>query len=442
MGKTTGPTWQKFRCPPLSAHRREQIMKEANVACDELLKFSAGELFACCMDDEEDDLPLMRVPPLSQGSQTSLSRMVSSGSMGGATPMDWEYADQIESVRVEKIKVRSENKKSIYYFRGITQMEATLDEIMELYQVDSDQPNVQLEKKLTPDLLHSVLLYEIKPYDFHDQTVFIGIRWSAMRSPYLLIRHRDYCYLECQRRFILPDGRRGFARCLHSVKIKCCPDMEKSHGFVRASMYRSGLVFVESRRDRRTLEVVQAVYTDLKGSVPQWVASMGVRSSIMNLEHLKKYVSMKRVANQAFVRRSQMMARGRVKTCFACADDIGTFKRRYNCQKCGEVICSRCKLNINAEIPVVGKMKLTICSLCSLAINRSALPDPAGNGGQGSASLSRALGERPCSASPFHSSREDDEPVYHRKRAFSMNSFHTACLDNTTIYGSVLATEV
>ncbi|DAZ94635.1 TPA: hypothetical protein N0F65_010722 [Lagenidium giganteum] len=431
MGKNSPPAWSKFRCPPLTASRREQIKNEANVACDELLRFSAGELLAC---PEEDELRLAASLGDSHHSMHSL------GSVPPPPGLDWEYADQIESIRVEKIKVRSENKKAIYYFRGITQMEASIDEIMELYQVDAEQPNVQLEKKLTPDLLHSMLLYEIKPYDFQDQTVFIGIRWSAVRSPYVLVRNRDYCYLECQRRFSLADGRRGFVRCLHSVKIKCCPDLEKSHGFVRASMYRSGLVFVESRRDRRTLDVVQAVYTDLKGSVPQFVASMGIRNTILNLEHLKKYVNMKRVANQSFVRHSQLMSRGKVRTCFVCVDDIGTFKRRYNCQKCGEVICGRCKLTINAEIPVVGKMKLTICSLCSLAINRSVLTDPAGNDGQGSASLSRALGERPYSASPLYKNSSLADDRFNRKRAFSMNSFHTACLDQTTIYGSILTT--
>jgi hypothetical protein len=312
--KSKQPKWKKFHCPPLSSSRREQITHEANRACDELLRFSAGEAFSSgtgsSLDSDEDQF------------QDGLK---------------WEYTEQVESVRVEKVKVKSEGRKGVYYFRGITQVEATMEEIMELYEVDMQHPNMQLEKKLSPDILHSVVLYEIQRYRPEDSTVFIGIRWSAVRSAYVLVRNRDYCYLEIQRRFTLPDGRRGFARCLHSVKIKACPDMEKTHGFVRGSMYRSGIVFIESKRDRKTLDIVQAVYTDLKGNVPQWVAAKGLRQRLMSLEHLKKYVNMKRVANQTFARRSQLMAPGKVKTCFVCVDDIGTFRRRYNCQKCGEV---------------------------------------------------------------------------------------------------------
>lgn len=321
--KSSQPKWKKFRCPPLSAKRVQQIAQEANLACDELLRFSAGEVFGSDTGDDTRD---------GSGGSNSSSDFV-------PEELKWEFAEQVDSIRVEKVRVRSESKKAaVYYFRGVTTMEATaLEDIMELYEVDVEHPNVQLETKLSPDMLHSVILYEIKPYNFHDNTVFIGIRWSALRSPYFLVRNRDYCYLEIQRRFTLPDGRRGFARCLHSVKIKSCPDMEKSHGFVRGSMYRSGLVFIESRRDRRTLDVVQAVYTDLKGNVPKFVTASGLRHRLMNLEHLKKYVSMKRVANQTFARRSQMMAPDKVKTCFVCVDDIGTFQRRYNCQKCGEV---------------------------------------------------------------------------------------------------------
>ncbi|TMW67936.1 hypothetical protein Poli38472_007608 [Pythium oligandrum] len=412
MAKKQQTKLKKFRCPPLSSSRKDQIKQEANVACDELLKFSAAEIF--------NDSPDM-------------------DTMTGVEGLKWEYEEQLDSVRIEKVKVKSENKKSIHYFRGVTQIEATLDEIMELYEVDMEHPNVMLENKLTPDLLHSVILYEIKPYNFHENTMFIGIRWSALRSPYVLVRNRDYCYLEIQRRFTLPDGRQGFTRCHHSVKIKSCPDMEKSHGFVRASMYRSGLVFVESRRDRRMLDCVQAVYTDLKGNVPQWVASLGIRARMMNLEHLKKHISMKRVANQTFARRSQMMAPSKVKTCFVCVDDIGAFKRKYNCHKCGEVICGRCKVVMNADIPVVGKMKLTICSLCSLAINRNLMPDSSGSNDL------RSLGDRPFSVTPGQAfdALLQDQPPLGRRRAQSLNSFHTANFDETsTVHGSLLSAEV
>lgn len=408
------PKLKKFRCPPLSATRKAQIMREANVACDELLRFSAGEVFADVgasgESDDEDS---------GDGSSSQHSRL---------PPLDdlkWEFAEQVDSIRVEKVRVRADPKKSVFYFRGVTQMESSLEEVMELYEVDVAHPNVQLESKLSPDLLHSVILYEISPYDARDSTMFVGIRWSAVRSPYVLVRNRDYCYLEIQRRFTLPDGRRGFARCLHSVKIKSCPDMEKSHGFVRGSMYRSGFVFIESRRDRRTLDVVQAVYTDLKGNVPQWVAASGLRHRLMNLEHLKKYVNMKRVASQTFMRRSQMMAPDKVKTCFVCVDDIGTFQRRYNCQKCGEVMCGRCKHSMNADIPVVGKMKLTICNLCSLSINRTVLPDSTGSSNGG---------DRPFYVTPVYEPREvvgEDGVV--RRRALSLNAFHTANFDQTTL---------
>ncbi|KAG1710229.1 hypothetical protein DVH05_017233 [Phytophthora capsici] len=412
--KSKQPKWKKFHCPPLSISRTEQITHEANRACDELLRFSAGEAFnstGSSLDSDDEQF------------QDGLK---------------WEYTEQMESIRVEKVKVKSEAKKGVYYFRGITQVEGSIEEIMELYEVDMAHPNMQLEKKLSPDILHSVVLYEIQQYRPEESTVFIGIRWSAVRSPYVMVRNRDYCYLEIQRRFTLPDGRRGFARCLHSVKIKSCPDMEKSHGFVRGSMYRSGIVFIESKRDRKTLDIVQAVYTDLKGNVPQWVAAKGLRQRLMSLEHLKKYVNMKRVANQTFARRSQLMAPGKVKTCFVCVDDIGTFKRRYNCQKCGEVICGRCKLTINADIPVVGKMKLTICSLCSLAINRSALPENNNNSDD-----SGGLGHRPFSATqqPTYQHRDCDDDAPLRKRALSLNSFHTANFDQTSLQSSVLARE-
>ncbi|CAH0481892.1 unnamed protein product [Peronospora belbahrii] len=421
--KSKQPKWKKFHCPPLSETRKEQITHEANRACDELLYYSAGEAFKTSIE--------------STGSSFE-SDMDHDEFQEG---LQWEYTEQINSIRVEKVQIKSGTKtksgNGVYYFRGITQVEASVEEIMDLYDVDIAQPNIQLEKKLSPDILHSVVLYEIQQYQPENSTVFIGIRWSAVRSPYIMVRNRDYCYLEIQRRFTLPDGRQGFARCLHSVKIKSCPNMEKSHGFVRGSLYRSGSVFVENKHDRKTLDIVQAVYADLKGNVPQWVAAKGLKRRLMSLEYLKRYLDMKRMANQTFARRSQLMTPGKVKTCFVCVDDIGTFKRRYNCQKCGEVICGRCKLTINADIPVVGKMKLTICSLCSLAINRTALPE------NNNSDVSEGLEYRRFSATPdlTYQYRNCDDEVPRRKRALSLFSFHTANFDQTLLQSSVLARE-
>lgn len=71
-------------------------------------------------------------------------------------------------------------------------------------------------------------------------------------------------------------------------------------------------------------------------------------------------------------------------------------------------------------------MKLTICSLCSLAINRSVLPDSNGD--------SRGLGARTFSLTPvpvYHNRACEDTPQ--RKRALSLNSFHTANFDQTSL---------
>lgn len=98
-------------------------------------------------------------------------------------------------------------------------------------------------------------------------------------------------------------------------------------------------------------------------------------------------------------------------------------------------------MTINADIPVVGKMKLTICSLCSLAINRTVLPDSGSSAG----SRFNDGGARPFSVTPAamlyrHRECDDDEPE--RKRALSLNSFHTANFDQTSVYSSVRSHEI
>ncbi|CCI44732.1 unnamed protein product [Albugo candida] len=389
---------RKFRCPPLSRKRKKQIVEEANAACDELIRFSASEMF----DSAEQELY-----------------------NHGDDAVKWQHFDQIQSIKIERVKIRSETKKSMYYFRGITQMEAAIEDVMKVYKVNVDHPNLELEAKIS-QLIHSTILYEVKPYDPVEELIFVGIRWAEFQLPYLFVRHRDLCFLECQRMFRLADGRRGFARCLHSVKLQSCPEMEADHGLIRASIYRSGTVFLESRRDRRILECVHAMYIDLKGKVPRWIAAAGMRKHLLSLEELKKYVNMQRLVAQPFAKQQVIQSREKAKACFVCVDDLGTFRRRFQCKKCGEVICRRCKICIYAEVPIVGRMKLTICSLCSLAVDRGFAPDT---------NLDYdSSGERPCTTPlPVYRDGGNAGPSV-RKRALSVNSFHTANIDQSTVY--------
>ncbi|KAF4315706.1 hypothetical protein G195_010519 [Phytophthora kernoviae 00238/432] len=76
--------------------------------------------------------------------------------------------------------------------------------------------------------------------------------------------NRDFCYLECQKEFTDARGRRGWVRSLHSLKLPCCPSLEKDHGVVRASIYRSGLTAVETD-EPGVLSVTYTVELDLKG---------------------------------------------------------------------------------------------------------------------------------------------------------------------------------
>ena len=68
-------------------------------------------------------------------------------------------------------------------------------------------------------------------------------------------------------------GRKGWARCIHSVEHTVCPDLQSNHGFIRAELSNSGLVVFESGVPEQ-LEVFVIMDIKMRGKSPNWVAKL------------------------------------------------------------------------------------------------------------------------------------------------------------------------
>lgn len=72
-----------------------------------------------------------------------------------------------------------------------------------------------------------------------------------------------------------------------------------------------------------------------------------------------------------FVARDQWIPRSSRKACYVCMRDFNVLRKRHSCRMCGEVICSRCSVFREVNLPVVDN-KFRICSCCFVAYRKRA----------------------------------------------------------------------
>ncbi|KAG7383591.1 hypothetical protein PHYPSEUDO_003517 [Phytophthora pseudosyringae] len=70
-----------------------------------------------------------------------------------------------------------------------------------------------------------------------------------------------------------------------------------------------------------------------------------------------------------FVSRDQWIPRSTQKACYVCMREFNVLRKRHSCRMCGEVICSRCSVFREVNLPVL-ENKFRICSCCFVAYRK------------------------------------------------------------------------
>ncbi|KAI9918744.1 hypothetical protein PsorP6_011946 [Peronosclerospora sorghi] len=265
---------------------------------------------------------------------------------------------------------------------------ASIEEFALLFKLDSSREAADHLLLFNADLVrHSTLYTLVAPSGLQPRR-YVGIKWALVASPSKIFRNRDFCYLECQKEFTDARGRRGWVRSLHSLKLPCCPSLEKEHGIVRASIYRSGLTAVETD-EPGVLSVTYTVELDLKGRMALELLQPGfLAQRVAALATVDKLLQQQRLSSSPLLGDLDIPAKKRTRSsCHLCfreflvsrglRDTIAaithtqTKSKRYVCRKCGEGVCRRCSDDWWLDVPVVGRTKVCICTVCSAEAKQS-----------------------------------------------------------------------
>ncbi|CAK4510327.1 unnamed protein product [Aphanomyces euteiches] len=257
-------------------------------------------------------------------------------------------------------------------FMSVTEVEGTLEEAAALHTADTTEEYRKFSERYSKDLIDCAVLKTLAAPTREHPHNYIGLKWVTLEGP-PTIRNRDYCFIECRDEFSINDVN-GWARVLHSVDLPWVPDLRESMGIVRAVYENSGIVFKESEKPG-FLQIYQLYNTNLRGKVPLWVQRFGIKRRARSLLAYDSYFRAMRLGHVPLLRENELVPASSRRKCFLCQTSFGPFAKRYNCRRCGEVVCRQCnkKWEITDDLQITRFVR--ICFKCSSGPPRAFFDD-------------------------------------------------------------------
>ncbi|ETW07084.1 hypothetical protein, variant [Aphanomyces invadans] len=267
---------------------------------------------------------------------------------------------------------------SVTSWLGVSEVVATLDEVSALLYSSSTADYRNHLRLVFNEAMDGVRIANLVTPTPENPRQFVGVNWVVQKAPGngILVKHRDWCYVESHQDAVLVDGRHAWVRAMTSVDLPACPPLPP---FVRGRNHRSGIVFVETDRPG-TLQVLQLMQLDICGDVSR-VAIVGdyltqlcvkkrFRTMVDSMERALRSYRMGQSGQ--FAPDVAILTSNSTPThCRLCTKKFGIMTKASKCRKCAQVVCRHETCSACWDVKVDGELgSHRICTVCWLAASR------------------------------------------------------------------------
>uniref|UniRef100_M4B639 FYVE-type domain-containing protein n=1 Tax=Hyaloperonospora arabidopsidis (strain Emoy2) TaxID=559515 RepID=M4B639_HYAAE len=335
-----------FQPPPLSARERAYLVRKSCEAAQELVERarSAGGPITWRHVEKHNDVQVYA---------GSLRSVATAGAAGAAASMC-----------------------------AVTSVPGTVHEVASLFELGSTRHMKEFARAHREWFYDGVVLHVMAPRTKEKPLHQVTAKWMVAQMPPGL-PHRDFCFLECQDKFVDARGRKGWVLGQHSIKLPGCDDLKREFGLVRGSLYHSGFVVVESEERPGHVDVIHLVQLNLKEHTP--VPLSLLRARVLFVTQVRNMLRSKRLNEQRYRSDLELVPKKYRSKCGVCKDSFSLLLlRKMNCRKCGEVVCAACSKEFSIENSNFAATnggdevrKLRICMHCFQAITTAPKPTSA-----------------------------------------------------------------
>lgn len=286
-------------------------------------------------------------------------------STGG--PVQWRHVEKFQDVQIYAGQPRgaygnSAQPADIVSMCGVTSVAGSVKEVASLFDLSTTRAMKEFSMEHRELFFDAIVLYNLSPRTKEKPLHQVTAKWIAVKSPRGL-DDRDFCYLECQDKFVDSHGRKGWVLCLHSIKLPGCDDLTREFGFVRGSFYHSGLIVVETDRPGY-VDVIHMLQMNFKKN--SRVSPSFMRDRVAFVAKVRTMMRNKRLNEQRYLSDLELVPKKYRSRCTVCQDSFSLLLlRKMNCRKCGEVVCGACSKEFDVKnAKFLETVKLRICMHC------------------------------------------------------------------------------
>ncbi|KAI9994325.1 hypothetical protein PInf_010931 [Phytophthora infestans] len=242
--------------------------------------------------------------------------------------------------------------KGLTRFCCVGQTNAPVPDIMEMFMVTN-----------TETLLKNVRIMYRNVKEAKILSVYI--RYASFDTP-TLMSGRDICVYVCTNIIEMDDGS-TVGYCLwRSVDIPECPDRFDSDKIIRSRMWNSGFFFRNSGEKNAMTKVCYIIGVEIRGVAPQLTGRIYMSIFGGNCRRVCQHYRKRFLNPESFKHRTKWTPKSEILECNVCGRVFNPLTRKYNCEKCGEVVCGREKCFFMEEVSVrgAGITRVRICEFC------------------------------------------------------------------------------
>ncbi|DBA00222.1 TPA: hypothetical protein N0F65_007866 [Lagenidium giganteum] len=293
-------------------------------------------------------------------------------STGG--PIQWRHMEKYKGVQIYAGSPRGAYTDEMTCMCGVTSVAGSVKEVAGLFDLSTTRLMKEFAMNHRDFFFDSIVLYNLAQRTKEKPLHQVTAKWIAVKSPKGM-EDRDYCYLECQDKFIDSNGRKGWVLCLHSIKLPGVDELHREFGFVRGSFYHSGIIVVQSDRPGY-VDIIHTLQMNLKNNTEMPRDMM--RQRVAFIGKVRDMVRDKRLNEQRYLSDLELVPKKYRSRCSVCQDSFGLLLlRKINCRKCGEVVCGACSKEFEVtNAKFLEKVKLRICMHCYNQVTSAQAPNP------------------------------------------------------------------
>ncbi|CAK4672943.1 unnamed protein product [Aphanomyces euteiches] len=258
-----------------------------------------------------------------------------------------------------KVQVYTARQGNLPLFLGTTEVESTLDEVRAIFTAPTTADVRRVNAAYFPDVMDEVRLYTLSTPTEDRPHHLSSVSWAVFRSPLQgrIVRYRDYCTIE-HLEDVEIDGKKAWIRACKSIVLPACPDLEKKYGIIRAELIHSGFFYMEI--DSPGILRV----TELEHLIGAMLMTMMAESQYESMNSMQKNVYAHRLCHVTFLPSSALVRKRSRTKCAVCLKKFGTFSRKTNCRRCGQVVCSKVCSSKDKMMLTNVLVEIRVCSHC------------------------------------------------------------------------------